>query len=398
MKQLLALLAVPLLLQTPVAPSRPALDAFLDARVAAGDAPAIVAMAVGLDSSLYVGAFGKASVAANRPVAADSIFRIASMTKPITSVAAMMLWEEGRLRLDDPVTKYLPEFARLRVITGPLDGSGRYGSRPPSRPVTVRDLLTHTSGMAYSFVDARLKKLDDARRTELELPLLADPGRKFMYGPSTAVVGQIVEKISGQSLDAFFKSRIFDPLGMHDTFFAVPADKRDRVVTTHSRRPDGSLAETPNPATLQAPPRGDGGLFSTAADYARFMQMILNRGRLGTVRLLREQTVTMMAANQIGVLTVEEQPSLSPEFLRPFPIGAGKDKFGFGFQIEQPPASPGLRSAGSLSWGGVYNTHFWIDPQRSMAAVVLMQLLPYYDPRAMAVARGFERLVYGRVR
>ena len=376
MKQFLALLAATLALQVPAAPSRPALDAFLAARVAAGDAPAIVAMVVGLDSTLYVGAVGKANVAANRPVAPDSIFRIASMTKPVTSVAAMMLWEEGRLRLDDPVTKYLPAFPRGRVIAGPVDGDGRYESRPPSRPVTVRDLLTHTSGTAYSFVDARLVKLEEGHRSEFELPLLQDPGRKFIYGPSTAVIGQIVEKVSGQSLDAFFKGRIFDPLGMRDTFFAVPADKRDRVVTAHSRKPDGSLEETPNGAALQAPPRGDGGLFSTAADYARFMQVILNRGRLGTVRLLREQTVTMMTANQIGVLNVEEQPSVSPEFLRPFPLGAGKDKFGFGFQIEQPPASPGMRSAGSLSWGGVYNTHFWIDPQRSVAAVVLMQVLP----------------------
>ncbi len=320
------------------------------------------------------------------------------MTKPITSAAAMMLYEEGRLRLDEPVTTYLPEFARVRVMTAWHEADGTYESRPPSRAITVRDLLTHTSGMVYSFEDSRLSKLDDGRRTELDLPLLQDPGRRFSYGPSTAVIGRIVERLSGTSLEVFFKTRIFDPLGMHDTSFVVPPDKRERVVTLHNRTADGSLVEVPNESTLQSPARGDGGLFSTAPDYARFMQLILNRGRAGAARLLREQTVAMMTTNQIGALTISEQPSVSPDLLRPFPSGAGKDTFGFGFQIEEPPALPGMRSAGSLSWGGVFNTHFWIDPHRMVGAVVLMQVLPYYDPRAMAIVRGFERLTYEHLR
>ena len=392
-KSIAAVAAVAWLLQAPAVNAPAALDAFLKSRVAAGDAPAIVAMVVDRASTRYTGAFGKASVASGRPVTPDSIFRLASMTKPITTVAAMMLYEAGQLGLDDPVTKYLPEFARVRVLTT-WHEDGTYASRPPARAITVRDLLTHTSGLAYSFVDPRLARLDDGGKSELELPLLHDPGERFTYGPSTAVVGRIVEKISGQPLDVVFRTRIFDPLGMPDTFFTVPADKRERVVTAHARTAGGALHEAANPPALSAPARGDGGLFSTAADYARFMQVILNRGRLGPARLLKEQTVEMMTSNQIGRLTIAEQPSVNPAFFRPFPIGAGKDTFGFGFQIEARPASAGLRSVGSLSWGGVLNTHFWIDPQRGIAAVVLMQLLPYYDARAIAVLRGFEREVY----
>jgi methyl acetate hydrolase len=331
-------------------------------------------------------------------VTPDSIFRIASMTKPITSVAVMMLYDQGQLSLDDPVTKYLPEFSRVRLLTAWHEGDATYDSRPPSRAITVRDLLTHTSGLAYSFVDPRLARLDDGHKSETDLPLLYDPGQRFTYGPGPAVLGRIVETVARMPVGTFLKTRIFDPLGMEDTTFTVPDGKRERVVTVHARSGEGLLKEAANPRVLESPARGDGGLFSTAKDYARFMQMILNRGRLGTTRLVNAQTVAMMTTNQLGPLTIPEQPSTMPALARPFPIGAGKDTFGFGFQIEARPATAGMRSAGSLSWGGIFNTHFWIDPQRSIAAVVLMQVLPYYDARSLAVLRGFEREVYQAVR
>jgi len=392
MRTLIALaslvVAVPALPQ----PATPRLDAFLRARVEAGDVPAVVAIVVDREATLYTGAFGKANVAQNRPVQADSIFRIASMTKPITSLAVMMLYDEGRLGLDDPVTKYLPEFSTARVMTAWHEGDATYESRPPPRMITIRDLLTHTSGLAYSFVDARLAKLESVKARDTDLLLLHDPGERFTYGPSTMVLGRVVEKISGEPLDAFFRTRIFEPLGMRETWYAVPPDKRDRVVTIHAREGD-SLRESANGKNLAAPAHGDGGLFSTAADYARFMQLILNRGQRGRVRLLKDATVDLMTSSQIGALTIAEQSSTDHSLALPFPFGAGKDRFGFGFQIETAPAAPELRSAGSLSWGGIFNTHFWIDPQRSLAAVVLMQVLPYYDPRALAVLRGFEREV-----
>jgi methyl acetate hydrolase len=375
---LLIALALSLTLQTARELSTHALDTFLKARVDAGDVPFVVAMAVDGDSTRYAGAFGTDS---------NAIFRMASMTKPVTSLAVMMLYEQGKLGLDDPVTKYLPELSKLRVI----------GGRPPKRPIVIRDLLTHTSGVVYSFLDPRLAKLDDGHVVDTDLPLLYDPGEKFAYGPSTAILGDVVEKASGEPLDVFFRTRIFDPLGMRDTAYTVPAEKHGRVVTVWNRQADGSLLEKPNRGPFRSTPRGDGGLFSTAADYSRFMQLILNHGRLGRVRLLRDETVALMTSNQIGALTVEEQMPVETDLARPFPIGAGKDKFGFGFQIEAAPAVPGMRSVGSLSWGGIQNTHFWIDPRRSIAGVVLTQLLPYYDERALGVVRGFEKLVYERL-
>lgn len=187
-KPLAALAALAWLLQPPAVSGRGALDSLLQSRVAAGDVPAVVAMVVNRDSTRYTGAFGKASVALNRPVAPDSIFRIASMTKPITSLAVMMLYEQGELALDDPVTKYLPEFSGVRVLTAWHEEDATYESRLPSRTITIRDLLTHTSGLAYSFVDPRLAKLDDGHKSETDLPLLHDPGERFTYGPSTAVL------------------------------------------------------------------------------------------------------------------------------------------------------------------------------------------------------------------
>jgi methyl acetate hydrolase len=377
---------------------RAALDEFLRASVAQGDPPAVVAMVVDQRSTLYLGAFGKQNVAEHRGVTPDTIFRIASMTKPVTSLAVMMLYDEGKLAFDDPVTMYLPEFANVRVMTTWNEANATYESRPPTRMITVGQLLTHTSGIGYAFADARLHKLDTANKTEADLPLLHEPGETFTYGPSTAVLGRIVEKVSGQPLDLFLKTRIFDPLGMSDTSYVVPAEKRDRVITVHARDAAGTLTERPNAAAPRSPVRGDGGLFSTAADYAKFMQLFLNGGRHGATALIAPRTLRLMTSNQIGALTVVEQPSADPALARPFPIGSGKDTFGFGFQIEAAPAVRGLRTAGSLSWGGIDNTHFWIDREQSIAAVVLMQVLPYYDSRALDVLRGVEQRVYARLR
>jgi methyl acetate hydrolase len=395
-KPLLTLTVIAWLVQAPAANTSKRLDAFLRSSVAAGDVPGVVALIVDSHATIYAGAFGKADVARNQPMRTDSIFRIASMTKPVTSLAAMMLVEQGQLGLDDEVAKYLPQFSAVQVLTVSRGTDATYEGRAPRRPITIRDLLTHTSGIGYSFVDERLTKLDDGHKNASELPLVSQPGERFVYGPNTAILGEIVAKISRMSLDSFLQMRIFEPLEMHDTFFSVPADKVNRVVTIHARTPDGALNEAANPPELNAPVRGDGGLFSTAQDYARFMQLFLNRGRVGSSRLLTERSIDLMTSNQLGSLKVAEQASTNLAIARPFPFGGGKDSFGFGFQIEERPAVAGLRSVGSLSWGGIFNTHFWIDPHRSIAAVTLMQVLPYYDPRALAVLRGFEREVYAQ--
>jgi len=389
-------LAIPVVAAPPTIADtgRAALSGFLSESVARGGAPAIVALVANADRVIFLDAAGKRSVAGNIEATSDTIFRIASMTKPVTSLAAMMLVDEGKIGLDDPVTKHLPDFKQPPVLTRVHDDA-TFESHPAARPIAIRDLLTNTSGIGYAFSNAALAKLDAAGQLQADLPLVHEPGEKWTYGSSTAVLGRVVERVSGQTLDAFFQRRIFDPLDMRDTFYIVPADKHDRVVTQHARAPTGVISEVPNPATVRSAIRGDGGLASTARDYAAFLQLFLNGGRHGATRLVSERSLRSMMSNQIGSLVVPQQPSANPTLARPFPIGAGKDKFGFGFQIETAPvAEKGMRSAGSLSWGGIYNTHFWIDPQRHIAAVVLMQLLPYYDEASLKIVRGFERLVY----
>jgi methyl acetate hydrolase len=356
------------------------------------DVPALTVVIVDRDNELFNRSVGMRDVAAGAALAPGGIFRIASMTKPITSLAIMMLHEEGKLDVDAPVTQYLPQFDRVRVMTRFDETDATYESRPPRRPVLVRHLLNHTSGIGYSFADPRLARLDEGKVSELDMPLLHDPGDRWSYGPGTNVLGQIVERVSGRPLDRFLSERIFQPLGMHDTAYVVPTEKRHRVVTVHLRERE-AWVEQPNANVVQSAVQGDSGLFSTGHDYGVLMQLFQNRGRHGATRLVDEESIVRMTTNQIGDLNVERQTPSNPA-IRPFPIGAGKDKFGFGFQVETAPIGPGLRSAGSYSWGGIYNTHFWIDPQKQIGVVVLMQVLPYYGDAPIRVLRGFERIVY----
>ena len=370
-----------------------ALSTFLKAAVARGDVPGVVALVVNHEETLYQGGFGKLNVAGNIDMPTDAIFRIASMTKPMTSVAVMMLFEEGKLGLDDEVSKYLPAFKGRPVIARFNDKDGTYETRPASRAITIRHLLTHTSGIGYGFTDPRLFILTNKTRlVETELPLLHDPGEKWSYGASTRVLGDVVAKISGQPIDVFLKARILDPLGLRDTSYDVPAAKVDRLATSHQRT-GGKLTEQPNPSTPPVTVRGDGGLYSTARDYGVFLQMLLNEGRLGNTKILTPRSVRLMTQNQIGKVVVQRQPDADTARTRPFPIGAGFDKFGLGFQIAVQ-TGPNLRSAGSYSWAGINNTHFWVDPNKQIGVVLLMQVLPFYDENAIGVLRGFEQAVY----
>jgi CubicO group peptidase (beta-lactamase class C family) len=393
-----AVLVLPLQAASPSLPEsgRAALAAFLRERVARGDVPAIAVVVVNRDRELFLDAAGMLDAKAV-PMAPNAIFRIASMTKPVTSLAVMMLVEQGRIGLDDRVTKYLPEFARREVVLTRVNDDGSLDTRPAKRPVTIRDLLTNTSGIGYAFSDVRIARIAAKAVPEAEQPLLHDPGERFTYGANTWVLGRIIELVSGQTLDLFLHDKVFGPLRMGDTFYAVPPDRSDRVVTQVQRGPEG-LSVVPNPPTMQSPVRGDGGLFSTATDYGTFMRLFLNGGRAGDRRLVSEKMIQLMTSNQIGAVRVVQQPTADAARSRPFPIGSAKDTFGFGFQIETAPIEPGLRSAGSYSWGGIYNTHFWIDPERQVAAAVLMQVLPYYDEACLNVLRGFERRLYEQLR
>jgi CubicO group peptidase (beta-lactamase class C family) len=377
-------------------PGSEEIDAYLVAQVRDTVIPGAVALVVDADRILYTGAFGRQDVANDVPMATDTIFRMASMTKPVTSVAVMMLVQEGDIGLDDPVSDYLPAFENLEVIESfdPADKS--YTTRPAATPMTVRHLLTHTSGLGYGFSNPTLALLvgGEPGASVTKFPLLHDPGARWTYGESTRVLGTLVEEVSGQPLDEFLAERIFVPLDMSDTFYEVPAPKRVRVATIHRITPEG-LVETPNPEVIGSPVQGDGGLHSTAGDYAKFIQLFLNGGRApnGT-RLLSEATVKLMGENHIGNLRVEQQPAAIPALAEPFPLGAGRDTFGLGFQITGPHTDAQARSPGSMSWAGIFNTEFWIDPARGIGGVLLMQYLPFYDAAAIATLQGFEQRVY----
>jgi methyl acetate hydrolase len=381
---------------------RAALWRQLSDAVGRGDTPGVVALVVGREGVLYEGAAGQLDVAHNVAMPVNAIFSIASMTKPVTSAAIMMLFEEGKLKLDDPVSKYLTGFDNLRVITKFNETDATYETRPAKRPITIRHLLTHTSGIGYAFTNPIEYRLTQTtQKGEWELPLLSDPGDKWNYGASTRVLGMIVEKVTGETLEAYDQQRIFTPLGMLDTSYAVPAAKQSRVPTQHSRV-NGLLQEqprTPIPSTPAPPFRGDGGLYSTVQDYGKFVQMMLNDGHLGSARILSENSVKMMGENNIGSIFVELQPDADKQRTKPFPLGAGHDKFGLGFQIASgDPQYAKYRSPGSLSWAGIYNTEFWIDPVKHIGGVQMMQVLPFYDEGAIRTLRDFEELVYENLR
>jgi methyl acetate hydrolase len=384
------------------AEGKAALSRQLSTAVSRGDTPGVVALIVSPNHVLSEAAAGKLGVAHDVAMPVNAIFSIASMTKPVTSVAIMMLFEDGKLQLDDPVSKYLPGFDNLQVITKFNETDATYETRPAKRQMTIRHLLTHTSGIAYAFSNLIVYRLKEAtKKEEWELPLVSDPGDKWNYGPSTLVLGKIVEKITGVSLEDYFQQRIFVPLGMVDTSYAVPLAKQSRVATKHVRV-NGLLQEQPPrliPAVPAPPFRGDGGLYSTAQDYGKFMQMLLNGGHLGPAKILSESSVKMMGENNIGSIFVELQPDTDKLLTKPFPLGAGHDKFGLGFQIaSSDPQYAKFRSAGSMSWAGIHNTEFWIDPVQHIGVVMMMQVLPFYDDGAIRTLRDFEELVYQNLR
>ncbi|HLQ79199.1 MAG TPA: serine hydrolase domain-containing protein [Terriglobia bacterium] len=372
------------------------IDALLQRAIQQGTVPGVVAVVASKDQILYHHAFGLRDVRGKKPMQEDSIFRIASMTKPVTSSAIMLLVEQGKLRLDDPVSKYLPSFANRETVASFNETSGTLTTRKAASEVLIRHLLSHTSGLAYAFSNPTTAPLQQKTGKQPEdLPLLYDPRTRWTYSSSTKVLGWVVEKISGGSLDQFLTEHFIKPLSMVDTSYAVPAGKTDRVVTIQNRS-TGALVETPNPAAISSPVAGDGGLNSTAADYIKFLQMFLNSGKSEGKTILSKHSIQAMTANQIGNVVVQTQPAALPNLTRPFPVGpsAGRDKFGFGFEITASnKENPNLRSAGSYTWAGIYNTHFWVDPKRGIAGVIMFQVLPFYDDSTMKVYQEFEEAI-----
>ena len=393
---LLPLLFVVVLSAAPTIPQQgaAALSTFLKEATDRGDVPGVVVAVVNKDGSLYNEAFGLSSTLRSTPMTKDTIFNMASMTKPVTSVAIMMLVDEGKLKLDDEVATYLPKYKDPVVISSFNEADASFETRPAKRQITIRHLLTHTSGIGYGFASPMLTKImQKTGKTELDAPLLFDPGESWAYGASTRVLGNVVEVVSGQTIDAFLESRILHPLGMHDTSYLVPTEKYPRVVAVNSRGADGKFVERPMPATLPAQVAGDGGLYGTAGDYGLFLRMLLNRGRLGDTRILSEKSVKTMLERQTGSVVVKEQESANLSLSRNFPVGAGKDRWGLGFQLAAEK-QPNRRTPGSGTWAGIFNTHFFIDPGKEIGVVVMMQTLPFYDKAAMRVYSGVEEAVY----
>jgi CubicO group peptidase (beta-lactamase class C family) len=371
------------------------IDAILQRAVQQGVAPGVAAMVADRNGVIYEGAFGLMDVGKRKPMTIDAIFRIASMTKPVTSVAVMMLAEQGKLSLDDPVSKFIPSFKNRPMVASFNKANGTFTTRQPAAEVRIRHLLANTSGLAYTFANDEANKLQQQlKKSSDELPLLYEPGTQWTYGASAKVLGVIVEKVSGVTLDRFFEDQIFKPLALEDTAFSVPAGKMNRLTTAHNRV-NGKLVEEPNPEKIQWAVAGDGGLNSTAADYIRFLQMFLNDGRTSRgATLLRKESIQAMTANQIGAAIVQTQVTINPSYSKSFPIGGGRDKFGFGFQITTSnKENPDLRSPGSYTWAGIFNTHFWVDPKREIAAVILMQVLPFYDDDCIKLYQDFEAAV-----
>jgi methyl acetate hydrolase len=369
------------------------LDSLLSTAVERCDIPGVVAIIADRDHVIYRGAFGIRDADRSSTMSADAIFPIASMTKPITSVAIMMLREQGLLELDDPIGRYLPDLVGREVLVTFNETDASYTTRPATREITVRDLLTHTAGFGYDFSNETLRVLcSGGERSPRDLPLLHDPGSQWTYGMSTSLLGEAIARITGEPLDVFFETRIFRPLGMSDTGFDLKPEDRGRLVSLF-RRVNGALVGEHTPESYEPQVFGDYGLLATADDYIRFLQLLLNMGQFDTTRLLTNQSVNELTMNQIGSLKVQHQPGAIPDMSNPFPLGAGEDTFSLGFQLKEGQGD-NTRAPGSYSWAGLCNTHFWADPQHGIAAVVLMQVLPFYDDLCIRLLMDFEHHIY----
>jgi CubicO group peptidase (beta-lactamase class C family) len=350
------------------------LSTALNARVTSGHIPGAVALVARHGKVAYHQSFGRQDPASDKPMGTDAIFRIYSMTKAIVSVAVMMLWEEGRLLLGDPISKFIPPFADTQV--GVIAGDS-YTLTATRAPVTIQDLLRHTSGLTYEFRGvtpvhkaytqarvARLKQTNADQVAELAgLPLLHQPGTVWEYSRSTDVLGRLVEIISGQTLGAFLTERVFIPLGMTDSGFSVPAARQSRIAEPFAKDPetatDIALLDVRRPALFES---GGGGMVATAMDYARFQAMLLGNGRLGPTRLLGRKTIELMTSDHLGTIT---------GLADLLPPGHG---FGLGFAVRtQPGMAPFPGSVGSYYWGGAAGTTFWVDPVERLYAVLMIQ-------------------------
>jgi len=359
--------------------------------VDSGRLPGLVVCVMRKGELAFAETCGRADIERNKPMRPDTIFRIYSMTKPLTSTAIMMLYEEGRFQLDNPISRFIPAFANSRVCVG--GSRGKLDTVPAERDITFRDLLSHTSGLTYGFMEAtpvdalyRSKNgvdfqtattsLKDVVERLATFPLIAQPGKAWNYSVSTDVLGYLVEVISGQPFEKYLVENVIKPLGMVDTDFFVPESKHDRFSANYQAGAGGKLEVIDDPTKSRyLKPRtvnsGGGGLVSTASDYLRFCKFMLNKGELDGVRLLGRKTVELMTMNH---LKGDMADMGTPRWSESTAEGIG---FGLGFSVTLDPAKAHIvGSRGEFSWGGAASTTFWCDPAEDMAAVMLTQLMP----------------------
>jgi methyl acetate hydrolase len=373
------------------------IDAALQAKVAAREIPGVVAMAANENSVIYQGAFGLRSMASAVPMSNDTIFRIASMVKLLTSVAALQLVEQGKLKLDEPAATIDPTLAASLVLTG-FDAKGVPQLRPPQKPITLRHLLSHTSGFSYPLWDPDVIRYNKAARGKQQLPrrpLMFEPGTRWAYGGSLDNVGRMVEIAGDKGLDRYFSEHITGPLGMNDTGFAISEKQRARQASLHVRDAHGKLLpQAFEKLTAPTAFSGGGGIYSTAPDYLTLLQALLNGGSFRGARILRPESVAAMASNQIGNLEIGVMRTTNPALSNDVDLFPGvRLRWGLGHMINVGPV-PNGRKAGSLTWAGLFNTYYWIDPATKIAGVIMMQILPFVDKQALIAYRQFERGIY----
>ncbi|MFZ2006488.1 MAG: serine hydrolase domain-containing protein [Stellaceae bacterium] len=381
-------------------------DSVLKQAVDDGTLPGVVAMAATTDGPVYEGAFGVRRLGDAQPMTRDTVFRIASMTKAITSVAAMQLVEQGKLSLNDPVPAIDPGLAAPKVLTG-FDTTGKPQLRTAARPITLRHLLTHTAGFCYEQWNPDLERcvaalgmpqMASGKLAAMRMPLMFDPGERWEYGINTDWVGRLVEEISGQRLDAYFAEHVTGPLNMNNTCFAPSAEQRARQASVHQRHPDGRLEPQPSEQPIEREfLAGGGGLYSTAGDYLTFLQMLLHEGTLNGRRILKPETVALMRKNHIGELAVGVLKTNNKPLTNDVDLFPGQTvRWGLGFMLTPEPG-PNGRSAGSVNWAGIFNTYYWLDPVKRAAGVIMTQILPFADTPTLGVYGAFERGVYAAI-
>jgi CubicO group peptidase (beta-lactamase class C family) len=366
----------------------------LQAKVSTREIPGVVAMAANEQSVVYEGAFGLRDIAAASRMSTDTVFRIASMAKLLTSVAALQLVERGKLKLDEPAGNIDPTLGSVQVLVG-FNAKGVPQLRPAQKPITLRNLLTHTSGFSYLLWDPHVVRYLKVARSNPSLPrmpLMFEPDSRWAYGGSLDRVGRMVEIAGGQSLDRYFSDHITGPLGMNDTGFSLTVKQRARQASLHVRDANGKLL--PQPLEEPNVPKvfsGGGGIYSTAPDYLTLLQALLNGGSLRETSILRPETVALMSANQIGNLEAGILKTTNPALSNDVDFFPGVQlRWGFGHMINIDPVPDG-RKAGSLTWAGLFNTYYWIDPAMRIAGVIMMQILPFADRQALKAYRQFER-------